>query len=290
MRKTEIEVAVVGAGSLGTALALALHKSGVPVSEIVQRDQSIKTATKRLARAVGARAVTTGKAAFGSRVVWICVGDAAISHVAAEIVSGHEWHGKVVFHSSGALTADELAPLRKAGAHVASVHPMMSFVRGVEQSLAGVTFAVQGDEQAVVIAKRVIRQLQGRFVQIEKKDKPLYHAWGAFASPLIIAELAAADRIASKLGLHPELARKTIAPILRQTIENYIAEGAAGAFSGPIVRGDADTVRRHLRALKEIPVAREVYITLARAALRELPAGNRSELAQLLTECEAKPD
>lgn len=286
MRKTELQVAIVGAGSLGSALTLALRDAGVHISEVVQREEPLKASTRKLARIVGATPARLPDALFNAQVTWLCVNDAAISEVAAEMSAHGDWLGKVVFHSSGALTSDELIPLQRAGAHTASVHPMMSFVRGVKPNLAGVTFAIQGDEPAVKVAIQIVRRLRGRIVQIEKKNKPLYHAWGAFASPLIVAELSAADRIASALGLDSETARKTIAPILRQTIENYIEHGAAGAFSGPIVRGDVDTVRRHLSVLKKIPVAEDVYRALAEAALRELPAGNRSELKRILTKPE----
>jgi len=71
-------------------------------------------------------------------------------------------------------------------------------------------------------------------------------------------------------------------PILRQTIANYETLGAAGAFSGPIVRGDAEIVRKHLRVLRKVPETTDVYLALARAALRYLPARNRAELKRAL--------
>lgn len=71
-------------------------------------------------------------------------------------------------------------------------------------------------------------------------------------------------------------------PILLQTLANYAAYGAAGAFSGPIIRGDVGTVRRHLRVLRPLPVARQVYLALVLAALRHLPAKNKSDLVKAL--------
>jgi predicted short-subunit dehydrogenase-like oxidoreductase (DUF2520 family) len=71
-------------------------------------------------------------------------------------------------------------------------------------------------------------------------------------------------------------------PIVQQTLANYAKLGPAGAFSGPIVRGDTQVVRQHLQELKKVPEARTVYMALARAGLRYLPAGNRRELEKLL--------
>ena len=112
--------------------------------------------------------------------------------------------------------------------------------------------------------------------------KPLYHAWGAFGSPLVIAELALAERVARSAGISAPDARKTIEPLVRRTIDNYFAHSAAAAFSGPLVRGDLNTVKRHLEQLSRVPGAREVYLALARTALKNLPVKRRRELARLL--------
>ncbi len=71
-------------------------------------------------------------------------------------------------------------------------------------------------------------------------------------------------------------------PILQQTLANYAAMDAGGAFSGPIVRGDVDTVKRHLKVLRDVPAARRVYSSLARAALQYLPVKQAKQLKQLL--------
>jgi predicted short-subunit dehydrogenase-like oxidoreductase (DUF2520 family) len=88
--------------------------------------------------------------------------------------------------------------------------------------------------------------------------------------------------VARAAGLSSAEARRKMMPILRQTLANYAKLGPAEAFSGPIVRGDAQVVRKHLSELKKIPGAGEVYAALARAALRYLPAGNRTELEKML--------
>ena len=100
-------------------------------------------------------------------------------------------------HSSGALTSDELAVLRSQGASVASVHPLMTFVQGSRPSLAGVSFAVEGDSAAVRLARRIVKDVGGKAYSILKKDKAAYHAWGTFASPLLTALLATAEEVAA---------------------------------------------------------------------------------------------
>ena len=128
------------------------------------------------------------------------------------------------------------------------------------------------------VARRIVRDLGAEAFSISKSRKLAYHAWGAFTSPLLIALLVTGERVARAAGVSSAEARRKMMPILRQTLANYAKLGPAGAFSGPIVRGDAQVVRQHLKELKKIPGAEEVYAALARAALRYLPVGNRKEL------------
>ena len=129
----------------------------------------------------------------------------------------------------------------------------------------------------------MVRDLGAESFPIRSQDKALYHAWGTFASPLLIALLATAERVAMAAGARsPARARRRMLPILRQTLRNYGALGPADAFSGPLVRGDVATLRRHLLALSKIPAARELYIALAQAALNALPVRNRKQLEKAL--------
>jgi predicted short-subunit dehydrogenase-like oxidoreductase (DUF2520 family) len=158
----------------------------------------------------------------------------------------------------------------------------MTFVSRSIPSLKGVPFAVEGNAMAVRAARRIVRDLGGEAFTIHKQDKAAYHAWGAFASPLLLAALVTAEQVARAAGLSVAEARKKMLPIVKQTIANYEALGPAGAFSGPIVRGDAEIVRQHLRILKKVPAARDVYLALARVALRYLPVGQRAKLKKAL--------
>ena len=275
-------IAIVGPGRLGSALALELRRAGYRIGEIV----SGETGTSRkkglaLAKAVGGKLALVGTR-LDADLVWFCVPDREIARAARQLSGAADWRGKMALHSSGALNSDELRVLRLRGAAVASVHPLMTFVRGSVPSLKGVPFALEGDPAAVRVARRIVRDLGAEAFPISRNRKMAYHAWGAFTSPLLIALLVTAERVAHAAGLSTAEARRKMLPILRQTLANYAKLGPAGAFSGPIVRGDAQVVRQHLRDLKKVPEARAVYVALARAGLRYLPAGNRGELEKVL--------
>jgi predicted short-subunit dehydrogenase-like oxidoreductase (DUF2520 family) len=276
-------IAIVGPGRLGKALALALRQAGYTISEIVSRNRpASKRKARELARKVEGDASTIDHLHLDADLVWFCVPDREIAAASRRLASVPDWKKKLAIHSSGALASDELNALRRVGAAVASVHPMMTFVSGSIPSLSGVPFSVEGDAAAVREARRIVRDLGGEAFTIRRHHKAAYHAWGAFASPLLVATLVTAEQVARKAGLSAVQARKKMLPIVRQTVANYAAFGPAGAFSGPIVRGDAETVRKHLQVLRKVPEAGEVYLALGRAALRYLPARNRKELKKVL--------
>ncbi len=135
---------------------------------------------------------------------------------------------------------------------------------------------------ATRVARGIVKDLGAHPYRIRKQDKVAYHAWGTFASPLLTALLSTTEEVARVAGVRPEEARRRMIPILRQTLANYAELGAPRGFSGPIIRGDVDTVKRHLRVLRRTPAAREVYIALACAAMRFLPGKNKRELARVL--------
>jgi predicted short-subunit dehydrogenase-like oxidoreductase (DUF2520 family) len=273
-------IAIVGPGNLGSALGVSLQRAGFTIAAVIAQGNSLKRG-RTLAKQVGAHS-TADPSEVKADLIWLSVPDSEIAKAALSLAKRMKWRGKVVFHSSGALTSDELGVLRRRGAAVASVHPLMTFVRGSRPSLAGVPFAIEGDAAAVRVARRIVRDLGGHAYPIRKKDKGAYHAWGTFASPLLTALLATTEQVARIAGANRKGAMRRMMPILQQTLANYGAFGAAGAFSGPIVRGDLETVRRHLAVLRGVPPAREVYFSLARAALHYLPAKNKNSLKRIL--------
>ncbi|MGA8541144.1 MAG: Rossmann-like and DUF2520 domain-containing protein [Terriglobales bacterium] len=286
-----VTIAIVGAGSLASFLAVALRDGGFPVTEIIARDlpRSLRRA-HGLARRVGAQAVAARFAALDADVLWFCVPDREIrrsasflaDHLLASALIGQKMIVRFALHSSGALSSRQLDPLRTAGVAVASAHPLMTFVAGAHPSLKDVPFAMEGDAVATRVARQIVRALGGKSFVLPASRKAAYHAWATLTSPLLLAFLVTLEEAARAAGLTREDARRKSLPIIRQTLENYSRLGPAQSFSGPLVRGDAETVAKHLAALKKHPGAREVYVALARAALRNLPVKNRAEMERLL--------
>jgi predicted short-subunit dehydrogenase-like oxidoreductase (DUF2520 family) len=293
-------VAIVGAGNLATSLALALNDAAFTITEIVARNSPrSRHRARTLAAKVGARAVVTNSAALDATLLWLCVSDREIRGTASALAahlparasadkkgrvqSGSSGVPHFAFHSSGALLSRELGPLRRVGVAIASVHPLMTFVAGAHPSLKGVPFAIEGDDVATQVARRIVRQFGGESFSLPAARKAAYHAWATLTSPLFVAFLVTIEEAARAAGFTPQDARRKSLPIIRQTLANYARLGPARSFSGPLIRGDAETVSKHLAVLRKHPGAREVYVALARAALRGLPVKNKNGLKKLLS-------
>jgi predicted short-subunit dehydrogenase-like oxidoreductase (DUF2520 family) len=278
-------ISLIGSGNLAQALGPALRAAGYAIGTVAFR--SAAPSQRRavvLAKKLGAKAISLDDARPEAEIIWVCHTDDALPETARLLARKPGWKRKIVVHSSGALTSDVLAPLKRAGAYVASAHPLMTFVPGTQPRFKNIPLAVEGDREAIAAVRKIAARLGAEFFMIGKKSKVLYHALGSFSSPLLVATLATAERVGRAAGLSRTQTRKMIGPIIEQTIRNYLERGAAAAFSGPIKRGDINTLRRHLGDLRKTPEAREVYRALVRSALRELPAKNARKLMALLQE------
>ena len=140
---------------------------------------------------------------------------------------------------------------------------------------------MEGDKKAQDLALAIGTALGALTLVIPKRNRVLYHAIGAFSSPMVIASLSLAEELGRVTGLSSEQTRAVIAPIFSRTAENFLRKGSAAAFGGPISRGNVATLKNYLQALKKVPEARAAYLALGRAAIKRLPVKNRKQLEEL---------
>jgi len=280
---------IVGAGRLGTVLGAALVRRGWTAAAIVDKDPGAARESRRIIGRGTAMAGLGGTARLGD-VVIIAVPDNAVGRVAAGLArSGVSWAGQFVFHTSGLLPARVLEPLRKRGARIASVHPVQSFPRkdAPASIFRGITWGVEGDPAAVAAAEEMVRSLRGNVLLLSEKDKPLYHAACSLASNAMIALEWTASGMLGAAGIGEKAAAGILFPLVQGTLQNVNNLGLEKALTGPILRGDVVTVRKHLEALRDDLHARGVYLVMGKQILRlaeksGLPAGRVTALKRLL--------
>lgn len=269
-------VSIIGLGNWGSSLARALTDAQVPLHEVVV---SGRRSAREAVRALPL--INLERARLQADVLWLCVPDKAVARVSACLakkVADRGLRGQIVIHSSGALSAGVLQAAAKAGASVGSVHPLMSFPTRTPVALKGVSFAVEADVAGSRVLNRLVRRIGGYPFAIKAASKALYHAVGVLSSPLLVSHLAAAHETALRAGFTPRQTRRLIEPIARATLDNFFRNGPAKSFSGPIARGDVETIRLHLQALKPHPMLASVYRALALYALQALPSSRRKAL------------
>jgi predicted short-subunit dehydrogenase-like oxidoreductase (DUF2520 family) len=261
-----LDVAIVGAGRVGCSVGRALlaRRHRVVAVSVANRDSA-----RRVLDTLGhVPIVEPEDAPLAANVVVLAVPDDALAAVATRVASGLR-EGAVVVHTSGIHGTDVLAP---CGENVAAIHPAQT-VPEPTTDLSGVYFGVTAPEHIRQWAGWFVGELGGISVEVPEEQRALYHAALSMASNFTVA--LAAD--AGELLQNPA----ALEPLLRQTVENVIRLGGDQALTGPVVRGDAGTVRAHIAALTEhAPHLLESYVANARRALDRAVKAGRLEPAR----------
>lgn len=270
-RKLKPKVSIIGSGRLGTALAVALAGRGYSIRALVaRRAQKARHAARLLDVDVQALAAKQLHLLRPADVFLITVPDDQIASVAREL--SKLTHTAVALHTSGALSAEVLAPLRERGWRIGSVHPLMSVSDAREggAALRGGYWSVEGDKTALRLAKTIVSDLGGKSFSIRSEDKPLYHAAAVMVSGNVTALFDVALEMLVQCGLTRKTARSVLLPLIASTVHNLETKDPAEALTGTFSRGDLETVKRHLAALKtkDLADALNLYRLLGQRSLK----------------------
>lgn len=260
-------IGIAGAGRVAQALGRLLRERGEPVVALAGRNADHAAVAARFIGPIEALPLSE-LPSRASRIL-IAVSDDAIADVAQELHRGGFTSG-IALHVSGASPVEALQVLRDAGVACGSMHPLQTIAtpeQGVA-SLRGCSYAITGDAAATDWAEEITGKLGGRVLRIAPELRPLYHAAGVLASNALTGILAASVAIFRQCGIGERDALDALAPLARTSLENALAHGPVQALTGPVVRGDAETVASHLEALKTQPAEiQELYRASARQLL-----------------------
>ena len=266
MRTKTMKLGFIGAGTVGTALAIRLNDRGYQVVAVSSRTRS---SSKKLAQAItGCHAVESNQAvADSAELLFITTPDDAIAPVASEI----QWHsGQSVVHCSGADSTDILEPARKRGTNVGAFHPLQTFasVQQAMDNIAGSTFALEAEEPLLSTLKNIATALNGNWIELEASDKVIYHAAAVIACNYLVTLVKVATDLWQTFDVPLGDATRALLPLLRGTINNIENIGIPYCLTGPIARGDTGTIKKHVKALQEVaPSVLSTYYELGRQAI-----------------------
>jgi predicted short-subunit dehydrogenase-like oxidoreductase (DUF2520 family) len=302
-------VSIIGAGRMGTALGLALKAAGFRIEIVVAKRSSH---ARRAAKAIGGEAVglsaeqlsqlspAQSNRLSNSALVLIAAPDDVIPSVAGQLAALVKSSGpkkvspgrRIALHTSGALSATALRPLRDAGFAVGSMHPLVSISdsRSGARALGQAFFSLEGDLAAVRRAKSLVRELGAQSFVIESRHKSLYHAAAVMASPHVVALFDMAQEMLGRCGVSPRRVRQVLLPLMKSTIENLSQQDPEIALTGTFKRGDTATASKHIEAIsaEKLIDTLQTYLLLGERSLklaRRVTPGSSSleQLTQMLS-------
>ena len=269
MDKQHHRIGFIGIGVLGQGFALALSAHDYSVNAAYSRSAS---SAQWLADRIAELQVyaTPQELADVCDVVFITTPDSVIR----EVVESVNWReGQAVVHCSGATSLEPLECARAQGALTGGFHPFQTFAglnspEDTGSRLAGVTFAVAGQDWLGGFLSEMASELGGQPVTIPDQHRPLYHASAVLGCGYLAALIQVAVQSWRAMGFSDQEALRALLPLATATLENIGKHGILASVTGPVVRGDFDTVSAHLEALSlAVPDAISVYRALTSASL-----------------------
>jgi predicted short-subunit dehydrogenase-like oxidoreductase (DUF2520 family) len=276
-------LSIIGAGRVGRALGRRLREAGWKIGAVVTSSEPTARKAVRSIGAGHAHAFLT-RQVLAAQVILITTRDHTVVASGEELarIGAEELRGKIVLHTSGALSSDVLGSVKQCGAAVGSMHPLQTFSGVGVPPLEGKVFAIEGDTAAVRVARQMARALGAVPVHIDRARKPLYHAAGALAAGNVLALMEAATRLMTASGMKRREAVRALVPLTRQVLENFERLGPRAAWTGPLSRGDYGVVVAHLEAMKDLPADfAETYEAVNRLAAVVLAQDSDAMLTEL---------
>jgi predicted short-subunit dehydrogenase-like oxidoreductase (DUF2520 family) len=251
----------MGAGRAGVGLARAFRAAGVEVAGVHGRHEaggpdgvSVGALPASLARSI---------------VILITVRDSQLDEALRELLAAKLAPGAVVLHASGSAEPGMLEEVRRAGHPAGTFHPLVPLAdpSRAAEALAGAYIGMDGDSEAKEVSRALAGRLGARTMEIPAGEKARYHAAAVIVSNFPAVLLRLGERVLREAGISRDEAAGAARALLRVAAGNIESGDAARVLTGPIVRGDAVTVRSHVRALASDPEALAVYRALSVAAL-----------------------
>ncbi len=261
---------IIGAGRVGRSLAHLWHAGGVfKIQDVLTT--SAASANEAVQFIGAGRSVHTMGDMRPADIWMLAVPDAQIAKVAAQLANNVNVKDGIVFHCSGALASNVMAPLQKQSCNLASAHCILSFSApaSVITQFAGTPCALEGDAAAKQVLQSAFEAIGANCFDLAAKDKVLYHAAAVFATNFLpVLQVVAAD-LWQSTGMPKELIAPLNASLLQKAVQNIAAQGAAKALTGPAARGDSELVAMQGKAVAEWNAdAGAAYAALSQLAAR----------------------
>lgn len=264
-------ISFIGAGKVGTSLGIYFRENGLNVGGYFSR--SLHSAEK-------AAEVTSSKTyqelqslVNENSIIWVTTPDDSTEQVAKQISNLDIKDGKTFVHSSGLLTSEIFNCLKEKGHQICSVHPLLAFseIPIAVKMLKKTSFFLEGAEDDLAQIKQILDKTGNPYFTIDKKNKPAYHAAACVLSNYMVTLVNASNQIFELAGISDEKLSGATSVLLESVVENIHKQKPKDALTGPIKRGDIQTVKKHIEILEEnLPELADLYKILGKETERML--------------------
>lgn len=262
-KKTNLKIAIIGAGRLGTAIGYSIIEKNLKNIKIVSISTPTKKTLDRAKKIFGELKENilftndNSAAAEKANTIFICTPDDMISKACESIYNKQKGTDldKTIIHFSGSRSLKELKTARKKGDHIASMHPLKSFASIPEaiKTLKGTEYGITYiDKKGGNITKLLVDTLEGSSIFVEDDVRPVYHAAACIASNYLVTLIDYAVYINEKIGIKPEESTRGLMSLIEGTIDNIKKMGTKKSLTGPIARGDIGTIKDHLKIFEKV--------------------------------------
>lgn len=272
---------IIGAGALGTALARRMRGVGYPVVAVISHSATDAAVLAEQLEDCDASDDLADLPAE-TRLVCCCVPDTKVTSLAEELAQHvHPWYETVVLHTSGVLSSEVLAPLTAKGATPLSFHPMQTFPPETSpDAFSGIYIGIEGAREAVDLGVQLAGDLGAEHVILTPETKTRYHLAASMASNFFVGLMGIVAEVLSDIGLDRPEGAALIRPLVASTWQNLAQGLPEDVLTGPIARGDVQTVRAHTAALQvHLPHLLLTYVTMATETIRVAVRGGHLDEA-----------
>ncbi len=290
MNPSEYPVYIIGGGKVGATLAFHLASRSYPIVAVVQHHPTKHPHLHQLLPNIPVQEDISRASLRSARVIIIAVQDDRLPHTINTIIhSGGSFAGKVIIHTSGVYTAAILNPFQQQGGYTASAHPnvALSAPDTSKNPFRNIYFDIEGDDQAFQICRKMFSHLGAKVLRISAEQKVSMHLAAVVYSNFLVVLADIAQSILKHSGFSDQYLFSPFEPLLVSTLQNLETSPPGEALTGPVQRGDVETIRSHLMFLrKHLPEQLQSYLVLTEQAIRmsSLPASVRSKIMSLLHE------
>lgn len=271
---SEPSLCILGAGRVGSALAYHFHKSKIKIIGIIEKNETRHSYLKKFFPETLINSSPTQEIISKSNLVFISVQDDHLSIVTEQLCDpSTNFKNKIIVHTSGAHSSKILSPLKKQNAQIASAHPIYAFSENDPDkiSLKNVYFDLEGDASAVEILTSLFQKVGINTIKITAEQKLAIHTASVFYSNYFVGLAQVAQMVLQASQISPDNYWQPFVPLIQSTIHNLSSKTPEEALTGPIKRGDIQTIEKHLNFLNEnLPEAKKIYLQMTQSIINAI--------------------